>query len=76
VVLNPPRAVSQCLPEEGDVLREGSVADERVGPELTYKFFLRNNVTTIGNKNQQSVEDLRRERYQFAGTVEQPVGGI
>jgi hypothetical protein len=76
VVLDPGRGVSERLPQQRNVLREGALFDKSIRPKLLHHFVLFQDLTAISHKKKQRVESLRREGDKFTFAVEEPVGSV
>jgi hypothetical protein len=73
VVLDPRPRIPKRLSQQGNILRQRTFFNERIGPELLDHFVFSQHLTTIGHQKQQRVKGSGSEWNKPAVTVQEPV---
>ena len=74
--LMPVLALTQSLPEQGNILRKISFLDKAIGPYSFHHRVFGNDLAAVFHKREQHVEDFGSERDDFAVALQEPLGDV
>src|SRR2546428_3037176 len=67
------RMFAQRASQRGDISRQVSLFNGRVGPDELHHLVFAENVPTVSHQDEQNVEDLRRQRHDFPIAQQTPL---
>src|SRR5262249_25100275 len=70
------RAVTQGIPQSGDVSRNVSVFNDRIRPDELNHLIFREDVSAVLNENEKDVEDFRGQWHNFTVAQKLPLACI